>query len=135
MLRVVTLAACAGLSCVAFAREDSSFAGTLRNASSINNHRSLAALGEACSSPSQCDGPGEQTCSSGKCVCNTGYYESDATTCTIVPVGYVPSAMSDGGTCPASSPSKNWSGITSSADGMKMAATANYGGSIYYSSD
>jgi hypothetical protein len=59
-----------------------------------HHHRALAGLGEVCSSPSQCTGPGEQTCSSGKCVCNTGYYASDATTCTIAPAGYFPSAMS-----------------------------------------
>ncbi len=86
LLRVVTLVVCVGFSCVAFARENASFRESFRIAS--NNHRSLAALGEACSSPIQCDGSGEQTCSSGKCVCNTGYYESDATTCTIVPAGF-----------------------------------------------
>jgi len=90
--------------------------------------RRLAALGGGCTTSSDCTGA-NQACLSLVCECVAGYYESDSTTCSVVPAGSYPSE-----TITYSSPGRWWTGIAASADFRTIVGTV-YNGNIYKSTD
>jgi hypothetical protein len=90
--------------------------------------RRLAALGGVCTTSSDCTGA-NQACLSLLCECVAGYYESDSTTCSVVPAGSYPSE-----TITYSSTSTGWEGVAASADFRTKVATVE-NGNIYKSTD
>ena len=91
--------------------------------------RALAALNAACSSDDDCTGA-NQACLSLVCECVAGYYESDSTSCSIVPAGSYP-----GESITYSSTSLGrWYGVAASTNFRTIVATV-YNGNIYKSTN
>ena len=68
----------------------------------------------ACTFDAECSGV-NQICSSSVCKCDTGYYDIDSTTCSIVPAGYNPVSTTSASSVPSTS--QYYYAVCASSDG------------------